>query len=181
MRISRDLMFMMMAEAAARRSTCRRLNVGAILTYQNNVVSIGYNGPPPGEPHCYGGDCGVPMCTRSIHAEFNAIVRAADAGFENFALSTLYVTNSPCESCFNVIRAYRIPRVVFRDEYRIHQHLKDITHGVQIEKITPSGYRTDFVTGQFVGGPEGSQESDGRRDLSIRAGSCRCDDCGAAL
>ena len=80
MRISRDLMFMMMAEAAARRSTCRRLNVGAILTYQNNVVSIGYNGPPPGEPHCYGGDCGVPMCTRSIHAEFNAIVRAADAG-----------------------------------------------------------------------------------------------------
>lgn len=166
MRISRDLMWMMMAEAAARRSTCRRLNVGAILIYDNDVVSVGYNGPPSGEPHCYGGDCGIPSCTRSIHAEHNAIVRACEKGFEYFDAATLYTTNSPCEKCFNVIQAYHIKRVVFKDEYRISQHLK-ADHGIQVEKITPSGYLTDFVTGRLVEGPEGSQEDNGGGHLSL--------------
>lgn len=177
MRITRDQMFMQFAEVAARRSTCRRLNVGAVLVYKNNVVSVGYNGPPSGEPHCTGDNCGVPSCTRALHAEHNAIVRAADDGFENFHLSTIYVTNSPCEGCFNVIRAYRIPRVVFRDEYRINQHLKDITHGVQVEKITPSGYLTNFITGQLIGGPETPQEDHGGGHLSLRQRACRCTDC----
>lgn len=152
MRINRDQMWMLMTEAAARRATCRRLNVGALLVHDNDVVSVGYNGPPAGEPHCHG-DCGRPTCSRAVHAEFNAIVRAADKGFTCFDTSTLYITNSPCERCFNVIRAYRIPRVVFRDEYRIDDHLKDQTHGIQVEKITPSGYLTDFVTGRLIGEP----------------------------
>src|SRR6478735_9399371 len=111
-RISRDLMFMMMAEAAARRSTCRRLNVGAILVDDNNnPIGVGYNGPPAGEPHCHGVECGIPSCTRAVHAELNAIRRARAAGFKCFEVSTLYVTNSPCEHCFGAIRAFGIPRV----------------------------------------------------------------------
>jgi dCMP deaminase len=151
-RITRDMMFMLMAEAAARRSTCRRLNVGAIITHDNNVISIGYNGPASGEPHCTGSDCGVPHCTRSLHAEANAIDRADLGGLHSFSC-TLYVTNSPCPHCFNkIINTCQIGRVVFRDEYRISDHLRN-DYGIRIEKITPSGYLTDFATGEILESP----------------------------
>lgn len=155
-RISRDQMFMMMAEVAALRSTCRRLSVGAVLVDpDHNVVSIGYNGPPSGELHCTGDDCGNPSCTRATHAEENAIERADFDHSEWSPLSlTLYVTNSPCEHCWEkIFDSGLIGRVVFKNEYRISQHLK-VHCGIQIEKITASGYVTDFLTGRLVGGPE---------------------------
>lgn len=155
-RISRDQMFMMMAEVAALRSTCRRLSVGAILVDQDhNFVSMGYNGPPSGEPHCTGNDCGHPSCTRASHAEMNAIERADfDHSEEPPRSLTLYVTNSPCEGCwFKIVNSDLIGRVVFKNEYRISDHLK-VDYGIKIEKITASGYVTDFLTGRLVGGPE---------------------------
>lgn len=155
-RISRDQMFMMMAEVAALRSTCRRLSVGAILVDRDhNFVSMGYNGPPSGEPHCTGDDCGIPSCTRSLHAEMNAIDRA-DLDNSEFSPEslTLYVTNSPCEHCWEkIVDSGLIGRVVFKNEYRISQHLK-VDCGIQIQKITSGGYLTDFLTGRSVGGPE---------------------------
>lgn len=145
---------MMMAEAAAMRSTCRRLSVGAVLADdENNVVSIGYNGPPSGDPHCTGNDCGHPSCTRALHAEANAIDRAYLLSHPFHSL-TLYVTASPCEHCWRkIIANLRIGRVVFRNEYRISEHLK-VDRGIKVEKITASGYVTDFLTGRLVGGPE---------------------------
>ncbi len=155
-RVSRDQMFMMMAEAAAMRSTCRRLSVGAVLVDRDhNVVSIGYNGPPSGEPHCTGDNCGQPSCTRALHAEANAIERG-DPDAENALHScTLYVTNSPCSNCFEliVLKTKSIGRVVFKNEYRINEHLK-VDRGIKVEKITASGYVTDFLTGRLVSGPE---------------------------
>lgn len=155
MRLTRDMMFMTIAETVARRSTCRRLNVGAVLVdATHNIASIGYNGPPAGERHCYGVECGVPSCSRAIHAEKNAIDRTHQ--LEEYAprVCTLYVTHSPCEHCFKYILTYpAIGRVVFMDEYRINEHLK-ADHGIKIEKITPSGYVTDFVTGRLIEGPE---------------------------
>ena len=52
-RISRDGMFMLMALAASYRGTCSRLQVGAVIVKDNHVVSMGYNGSPPGAPHCH--------------------------------------------------------------------------------------------------------------------------------
>lgn len=148
-------MFMMMAEVAALRSTCRRLSVGAVLVdAEHNVVSIGYNGPPSGEVHCTGDDCGQPSCTRALHAEANAIERAGSLTRFLPDSLTLYVTNSPCEHCWSrITNNIRIGRVVFKNEYRISQHLRE-SHGTRVEKITASGYVTDFVTGRLVGGPE---------------------------
>lgn len=148
-------MFMMMAEVAALRSTCRRLSVGAVLVdAEHNFVSLGYNGPPSGEVHCTDDDCGHPSCTRAKHAEENAIERAGSLiRFPRDSL-TLYVTNSPCEHCWNrITNSIHIGRVVFKNEYRISHHLRE-NHGIRIEKITASGYVTDFVTGRLVSGPE---------------------------
>jgi hypothetical protein len=57
MRITRPQLWMGMAEIAAQRATCFRGSCGAILVKDNDVVSIGYNGPPSGEEHCQGNDC----------------------------------------------------------------------------------------------------------------------------
>lgn len=147
-------MFMLIAEAAAMRSTCRRLSVGAVLVDgDHNIISFGYNGPPSGEPHCTGDDCGHPSCTRATHAEANAIERAPLKGHA-FGSITLYVTNSPCEHCYKkILKEFTIGRVVFKNEYRISEHLK-VDRGIQVEKITASGYVTDFLTGRLVSGPE---------------------------
>jgi len=155
-RISRDQMFMMMAEVAAMRSTCRRLAVGAVLVDKDhNFISMGYNGPPSGEPHCTGNDCGNPFCTRSDHAEANAIERGNPDAWHNLRSCTLYVTASPCEHCWEkIVNTKSIGRVVFKNEYRISGHLKGTSCGIQVEKITASGYVTDFITGRLVGGPE---------------------------
>lgn len=51
-RISRDHMFMEMAEIASMRGTCDRAYVGAVIVIENRPVSCGYNGAPPGHKHC---------------------------------------------------------------------------------------------------------------------------------
>lgn len=44
---------MAMVDTVATRSTCPRRSVGCVLVNSNNrVVSTGYNGTPPGFPHC---------------------------------------------------------------------------------------------------------------------------------
>jgi tRNA(Arg) A34 adenosine deaminase TadA len=74
-RISRQVMFMDMARAASRRSTCFRRNVGAIVVHRNNPVSAGWNGQEPGARHCTGNDCPgiVPGMCGTLHAEHNAM------------------------------------------------------------------------------------------------------------
>lgn len=144
-------MFMLMAEAAARRSTCRRLNVGAVLVCDNDVVSIGYNGPPSGEPHCTGPGCGVPSCTRAIHAEMNCLERALKKPFGAWEFSTLYVTNSPCPTCTIKVIEAGVKRVIYRDEYRLVDHLANFAAArVQLLRLTPSGYMIDVASGEFV-------------------------------
>lgn len=99
-RISRAQMFMEMAEVIAKRGTCSRARVGAILVDpMNNVVSIGYNGSPHGEPHCdeVGHLLHNNHCIRTIHAEENCIARAEFKPYQGYY--TLYVTHYPCLKC----------------------------------------------------------------------------------
>ena len=104
-RISRDEMFMKIAEVVATRGTCDRAQVGAVLVSHNRVISIGYNGSPPGEPHC--DDVGHLMvdghCVRAIHAEVNC-VNFAVMFHTDTAICDLYVTHLPCINCCRFIR-----------------------------------------------------------------------------
>ena len=89
----------------ARRSTCMRRQVGAVLVKDKNVLATGYNGTPSGITHCDITGClreqmNVPsgerheLC-RGLHAEQNAIIQAARHGV-NIGDSILYCTDSPC-------------------------------------------------------------------------------------
>lgn len=118
-RITRDQMFMGMAHISALRGTCNRLRVGAVLVQDSRPISTGYNGAPPGLPHC-GSDC-TPQnpCRNTLHAEHNAIEWALrhTGGFPTGC--TIYITDSPCPICAALIVGAGVKRVVFDRAYRI--------------------------------------------------------------
>lgn len=114
------------ARLVARRSTCLRRQVGAVLVKEKNILATGYNGTPSGITHCAEVGClrqqlGVPsgerheLC-RGLHAEQNAIIQAAKHGV-NIAGSTLYCTNSPCSICSKMLINAGIDRIIYLEGY----------------------------------------------------------------
>lgn len=153
MRINRETMFMEIAQVVAKRATCFRLNVGAIITHENSIVSIGYNGRPAGEPHCQGNACpGRWSCKETTHAEANAIDRlpAFDHNFPSESLK-MFVTDSPCEDCARkIVELREISHVYFRTPYRISTGLDLlIAAGVEVNQVLPSGVIMNWATKEF--------------------------------
>lgn len=142
-------MFMEMARVAAKRSTCHRLNVGAVLVHDKKVISIGYNGAPSGEPHCNSVDCAMSGqgCTRTIHAERNAI---ESVDWLTIKGAALYVTHSPCEACTQLILQHSIKEVYFETAYRKIDHLYQLTaQGIHLFQYTLAGYLINQSTGDI--------------------------------
>jgi len=116
-RISRPELYCRMAQLMARRSTCGRKQVGAIITVEGRIVSSGYGGVPSGMPHC-GPHCDLSKpCELTIHAEQNAIVWAARKGI-SIEGGTLCCTLSPCLSCAKLIINSGITGVYYIEQYR---------------------------------------------------------------
>ena len=117
-RPSWDDYFMDISLQVAKRSTCGRLRVGAIIVKDRRILTTGYNGAPAGLPHC--DEVGHLMvdghCVRTLHAEQNAIIQAALHGV-SVAGSTLYVTHQPCLTCAKMIINAGIRRVVYAGHY----------------------------------------------------------------
>lgn len=118
--------FMDIAALVARRATCRRRSVGAVIVKDKRVLSTGYNGAPSGIDHCSQTGClreqmDVPsgerheLC-RGIHAEQNAIIQAAYHGV-SIKDSDLYCTNLPCSICAKMIINAGIRRILYRSGY----------------------------------------------------------------
>jgi dCMP deaminase len=118
-RLPWDSYFMKIAEVVASRSTCPRKFVGAVIVRDKTILSTGYNGSVRGMPHC--SDVGHMMendhCVATIHAESNAIIQAAKNGV-NIDGGTIYVTASPCWSCFKQIANAGLRRICFGEFYR---------------------------------------------------------------
>jgi dCMP deaminase len=116
-----DDYFMTIAKIVGTRSSCDRLRAGAVLVKNNRIISTGYNGAPPGLPHC-DGEAGHLMedghCVRTIHSEHNAILQAALIPGATTDGATLYTKSSPCIHCAKYIIAAGIRRVVIGKFYR---------------------------------------------------------------
>ena len=153
MRPTRPQMFMEIAQVVAKRSTCMRLNVGAVIVQDRRIVSIGYNGAPERMPHCMGNDCpGKHHCHETIHAEDNAL-RHLPAGLRtrnNLVTELdLYVTDSPCADCFEKIKEHGgVDRIFFGTPYRINDHLVDERIGIY--RVLPAGYVMNWSTKELV-------------------------------
>lgn len=151
MRSTRPQMFLEIAQAVAKRSTCMRLNVGAVLVQDRSIVSIGYNGAPSGEPHCTQETCNSQTsCKRTIHAEDNALRHLPTLNYHDDGPLDLYVTDSPCVDCFRKIQeAEVVRRIFFGTPYRITDHL-DHSLEVFVYRVLPSGYVIDWNTKELV-------------------------------
>jgi len=110
---------MSIARVVASRSTCERKLVGSVVVRDKTILSTGYNGSIRGMPHC--SDIGHLLendhCVATIHAESNAIIQAAMNGVRIDG-ATLYVTASPCWSCFKMIANAGVRRICYGEFYR---------------------------------------------------------------
>ena len=124
-----DQIFMELAINLAKRSHCVRRHVGAVLTKDTRIISIGYNGPPAGTHNC---DEEWPetgcerdangSCSLALHAEQNAILYAVknNADVEG---ATLYLTLTPCLACARIIYTMKIKKVIFLNSYAEYKGL----------------------------------------------------------
>lgn len=133
-------MCMDFAIAAAKRSTCLRRQIGAVVVHGGRPISVGYNGAPEGMPHCTPDICNAATaCKNTIHAEKNAIGWAARMGVPCYR-GDLYSTVSPCEECVKLILASGINRVIFLDLYRVTEPLGLLIQGgVQVLSLLNDG------------------------------------------
>jgi dCMP deaminase len=134
-----DDIFMELAVNLARRSHCIKKHVGAVLTKDTRIISIGYNGPPPGTHNC---DEEFPeegcsrdskgSCSLALHAEQNAILYAVKnkASVDG---STLYVTLAPCLPCARIIYSMGIKKVIFLNSYAAYKGI-GLDEGVEFLK-----------------------------------------------
>lgn len=140
--------FMEVAAAFAKRSTCMRRNVGAIIVLNRTIVGHGYNGAPSGEDHCLGNYCpGKLVCERTDHAEDNALRRAGVLA-QN---ADMFTTDSPCPRCAELLFGKRIKRVFFMIPYRITGSLDMlVAWGVGVYQVAPAGYIMEWATKNIV-------------------------------
>ena len=134
-RVSWDEYFMNIARVVATRATCDRKHVGAVIVRDKTILSTGYNGSIRGLLHC--NEVGHMMvdghCVRTIHAEANAIIQAAKNG-TRIDRAAIYVTASPCWSCFKMIANAGITRIVFGEFYR-DERVFEISKTLGIELV----------------------------------------------
>ncbi len=107
----------------AKRSTCLRRQVGAVVTADHRILSHGYNGVPSGHIHC----CDTGQCLKDlngteeykicIHAEQNAICQCAKRGLA-LEGATVYVNADVCITCAKLMVASGIRRVVVRRDHK---------------------------------------------------------------
>lgn len=152
---------MNIAKEVATLSHCVRSKVGAVLVKEGNVISFGYNGTPSGmenscEDKYYApqnadawvdvedilvewpyrdshGNYKLVTKMETIHAEVNAILKAAKTG-ASVDGSTLYLTLSPCLDCSKLILQSGIKRVVYLNTYRNLSGPNFLSQFIPVEK-----------------------------------------------
>ena len=145
--ISWDEYFMGVASLAAKRSKDPNTQVGAcIVSNDNKILSIGYNGMPLGcNDDEFSWDRDVTADNKYfyiVHSELNAILNYRGGSLEG---SKMYVTLFPCNECAKAIIQSGIKEVIYwQDIYKdtcevIASKRMLRTAGVQLTEYIPSG------------------------------------------
>lgn len=119
-----DHVWMQVADTIAKRSLCTGAQVGFVLVSSDqSVLSVTYNGPPPGykvEGRCdlwcpraqnIGGRTGDYSNCPSVHAEVNGVSRADHSHIKG---ATGYSTSSSCMGCAKTLASAGVSRLVHR-------------------------------------------------------------------
>src|SRR6056297_2263936 len=138
-----DQYFMEIAALVAKRSTCLRRAVGAVIVKNKRILATGYNGAPSGIRHCAEVGClretlkvasgeRHELC-RGIHAEQNAIIQAAYHGVP-IQGADLYCTNLPCSICTKMLINAGIKKIYYRSGYA-DELSRDLLEEAEIEVV----------------------------------------------
>lgn len=142
-----DTTLLDMARVLARRSTCSRALVGAVIALNGRILSMGFNGAPSGIEHCVHAANDVSACEVAVHAEANAVAFAAKHGVALNG-SALFTTLSPCLKCAQLIINAGIVRVVIGKVYRDHSGPRMLER-LGIHVTSASGVPFVRLTGQY--------------------------------
>jgi dCMP deaminase len=107
---------MRVAYEYASLSSCNRRKVGCIIVKDDKIISIGFNGTPPGWDNCCEDESGTTK-PEVYHAESNAIAKLAK-GFESGKDASVFVTCAPCIECAKLLAQIEVKEVYYSEEYR---------------------------------------------------------------
>ncbi|WP_339044751.1 dCMP deaminase family protein [Cardinium endosymbiont of Tipula unca] len=152
-----DDIFMLLATQLSQRSHCVKKQVGAVLTKDTRIISVGYNGPPAGTYNCdevwSKTGCARNLkgsCSLAIHAEQNAILYAL-MNQVSIQDALLYVTLSPCLPCSRLIFSAGVKKVIYRQSYATYKNLDSEEgliflneFGVEVEQYRPTSRLSDY-------------------------------------
>jgi len=125
--------FLAIAREVATRSTCPRLSVGCVVELDRRILVTGYNGAPSGAPECLTHGCALVNggCTRTVHAEANAIASAARHGVRLDG-ATAWITHSPCAACVMILHQAGVRQIAYETPYRLIAHLEELREVLRI-------------------------------------------------
>ena len=137
-----DSLYMGIAICYSQLSKAVRATVGACLVTEHGVVLGGVNGMPTGGSNVcedtvlesYPNTFVLVTKPECIHAELNAILKAAKEGVSCFN-ATMYTTLSPCKPCAAMLINAGIKKLVYQQEYRDNSGVQLLQqHGITVEE-----------------------------------------------
>ena len=123
-----------LASTLARRSTCRRLQVGTVITTTDfrKVLAVGYNGNASGLHNgCDRDEAGNCGC---LHSEENAVINCdSPRTLDKY----VFVTHLPCAMCAKrLINLGNVRKVYYARDYRSRSSLELFKiAGILVEKL----------------------------------------------
>jgi len=143
--------FMKTAFLFAEKSHCVSHHVGAVIVKDGRIVTVGYNGSPPGLPNCdnifdkdnFERKKHSPWSDdHEVHAEMNAIAFAAKTNVEIDGCD-MYCTISPCNQCLkniimagikNVYYLYKYDRIKVNNALLSKVNVSEVSGASEIKK-----------------------------------------------
>ena len=132
-RPSLESLVMDFAMSLTRRATCKRFQVGCVITSEDmtQIYGFGYNGTAKGLSH---DDCKVDQqggCG-CVHSEVNALIKVR----ANDPRKVVFVTAQPCVTCAKAIVNSGVSKVYYRATYRSDDGLDIIRKvGIEVERV----------------------------------------------
>jgi len=134
---------MNVANVVATRSTCKKLQVGAVVVKDQTIVATGYNGGIKNLSDCSVADHEMENGqSRTVHAEMNAIAQAAKNGV-SVNEATIYVTASPCWNCFKLVANSGIQAIYYEKTYGDEKLIikAALEANIRVYKLSPERFR----------------------------------------
>jgi len=129
-----DEMLMDIASVIADRSRDPHRQVGAIIALDDHIISYGWNGTPSGYHTNNCKDLQGNTLPQVVHAEANAIAKAARSTISCEGAS-MYSTTIPCIECAKLIAQSGIDYVYYMEDYNKCQLGRELLLDLDIKLI----------------------------------------------